>query len=121
MLDCIHIVYKKFFSPLLRAHRQQFNFIAPKFLAKNQDRITNAGLYSVQCTHILEFVPSPTQGLTGQQTTVQLNNLPNVWHGYQDEIINVGLYKPFRNFSLPHSGHTDNSFIAHKFLAKKSG
>ena len=82
------------------AHRQQSNLIAPKIKIESQ---------MLDCTHILEIVPSPTQGLTGQQTTVQLDNPPNVWHGYQDEIINVGLYTHSRNCSFPHSEHTDNS------------
>ena len=74
------------------AHIQQSNLIAPKIKIESQ---------MLDCTHILEIVPSPTQGLTGQQTTVQLDNPPNVWHGYQDEVINVGLYTHSRNCSFP--------------------
>ena len=55
-------------------------------------------------THILEIVPSPTQGT---QTTVQLNYPPNVWHGNHKCWIVYTLYT--RNFSLSYSGHTDNS------------
>ena len=37
----------------------------------------------LDCTHILEIVPSPTQST---QATVQLNNPPNVWHKNQERI-----------------------------------
>ena len=47
------------------AHRQESNVIAPKIKIESQ---------MLDCTHILEIVPFPTQGLTGQQTTVQLDN-----------------------------------------------
>ena len=93
------IVYKKFSLPYSGHTDNSSTLQPPNFWQKI--RIESLML---DCTHILEIVPSPTQGT---QTTVQLNYPPNVWHGNHKCWIVYTLYT--RNFSLSYSGHTDNS------------
>ena len=83
MLDCSHIL-EIVPSPPTQGHRQQSNLITPQMFG-TKIRIESQ---MFDCKHILE-IPPPTQGPTGPQTTVQLNNPQNVWHKNQNRVRNV--------------------------------
>merc|ERR1712020_781762 len=72
---------------------------SPKCLAQIISRMLN-------CTNILDNVPSSSGPDRAQRQQSNLIIPPNVWQTNQDRIKNVELYTHFRNCVLPSQGPT---------------